>query len=197
MFLFRGPDPGTGTPGVAILSKFRMEDTDVHFLPADDIPRIAISAKITIDQRNVRIVGLHMGLEEPEREKQLNELRGLFYNFTLEYDGLIVGGDFNTEPHEEMMGSMNPDIFGVNYGNTTSGNSTGLSLQSVWHSVDEDDRNENIDIPTYPAPDVDDKEQHIDYILFDDMFSVEKAVILEGRGASDHKPVWGELRVEP
>jgi endonuclease/exonuclease/phosphatase family metal-dependent hydrolase len=198
MFIFRGPDPGTGTPGVAILSKFRMEDLKVHSLPVDDIPRIAISARITIDQRNVRIVGLHMGLEEPEREKQLMKLRDLFNNFTLEYDGLIVGGDFNTEPHEEIMGLMNPEIFGENYGkDNISANSTGLRLQSVWHSVDEGGRNEDIDIPTFPAPDVDDEEQHIDYILFDDMFSVEKAVILEGKGASDHKPVWGELKVEP
>lgn len=198
MFLFRGPDPGTGTPGVAILSKFRMEDREVHFLPVDDISRIAISASVTMDQRQVRLVGLHMGLEEPEREKQLEKLKSIFYNFTLEYEGLIVGGDFNTEPHEEMMGSMNPDLFGISYGiGNAAGNTSGLTLMSAWHSADDDQRNEDIDIPTFPAPDVDDEEQHIDYILFDDMFSVEKAVILEGRGASDHKPVWAELRIEP
>jgi endonuclease/exonuclease/phosphatase family metal-dependent hydrolase len=196
MFLFRGPDPGTATPGVAILSKFKMEDRKVHFLPADAISRIAISASITIDERMVRIVGLHMGLDEPEREDQLEELRDLFLNLTMEYDGLIIGGDFNTEPHEPMMGLMNPELFGGPAGNGPGINETGLLLGSAWHSIDDSGRNDDIDIPTYPAPDVDDEEQHIDYILFDDMFTVTKAVIWDGKGASDHKPVWAELEVQ-
>ncbi len=198
MYSYRGPNPGTGTPGVAILSKFKMEDREVHFLPADAIPRIAISAKVTIDERDVRIVGLHMGLDEPERKKQLDHLQRLFQNFSRDYNGgLIVGGDFNTEPHEEMMGSMNPYLFGENYKNdSVTSNLTGLALQSAWHSVEENGRNEILDTPTYPAPDVDDEEAHIDYILFDDMFTVNRAVVLEGIGASDHKPVWAELEIQ-
>jgi endonuclease/exonuclease/phosphatase family metal-dependent hydrolase len=175
-----------------------MNDMEVHFLPVDAISRIAISAKVTIDERDVRLVGLHMGLDEPEREDQLEELNELFTNFTADDDGLIVGGDFNTEPHETMMAMMNPYLFGDNYGKTNiSGNLTGLTLQSAWHSADEDDRNDDIDIPTYPAPDVDDTEEHIDYILFDEMFTVTKAVIWDGKGASDHKPVWAELEIQP
>ncbi|MGA1873780.1 MAG: endonuclease/exonuclease/phosphatase family protein [Thermoplasmatota archaeon] len=196
MYFFRGPDPGTGTPGVAILSRFEMSDLEVHGLPADDIPRIAISASITIGDDEVRIVGLHMGLEEPEREKQLKRLEDLFLNFTIEYDGLIVGGDFNTEPFEPMMGRMNPYLFGENYGRTNiTRNLTGLFLDSAWHSVRNGNRNDRIDINTYPAVDVDDDKSHIDYILYDGMFEATYAEILDGRGASDHKPVWCDLLI--
>ncbi len=196
MYLFRGPNPGTGTPGVAILSRFKMEDPEVHFLETEDIARIAISCKVTIAGRDVRIVGLHMGLEETERDAQLEQLEGMFLEYSGQYDGVIVGGDFNTEPEEPMMARMNPIIFGnpAQLQNASS-NVTGLRLQSAWHSVEEEGRNGPIDLNTYPSIDVEDELAHIDYILFNDMFQVEKAVILEGRGASDHKPVWGDLVV--
>jgi len=198
MHYFRGPNPGTGTPGVAILSRFSMSDTEVHFLPADDIDRIAISAEITLAEKKVRIVSLHMGLEEAEREKQLEELEGLFTGFLEEYDGLIVGGDLNTEPHEEMMARMNPLLFGGNHGSyNVTYNGTGLMLQSAWHSADEVQRNGPLDINTYPASDVDDEKAHIDYILFNDKFEVETANVLDIRGASDHKPVWADLEIRP
>ncbi len=198
MHYFRGPNPGTGTPGVAILSRFEMSDPDVHLLPVDAIGRIAISAEITLAEKNIRIVGLHMGLDEPEREKQLEELEGLFGKFLEEYDGLIVGGDFNTEPHEAMMARMNHLLFGENYGkDNATYNGTGLMLGSVWHSVDDDHRNDDININTYPAVDVDDEKSHIDYVLFSDRFIAKEATILDGRGASDHKPVYGILEVQP
>ncbi|MBN1539580.1 MAG: endonuclease/exonuclease/phosphatase family protein [Candidatus Thermoplasmatota archaeon] len=192
MYLFRGPDPGTGTPGVAILSKFEMKDLKVHSLPADDIPRIAISATVKMGESDVRLVGLHMGLEEPEREKQLRFLRDLFLNLTLEYDGLIVGGDLNTEPHEPMMAQLNPYLFGEDRGNTSIAGGH-LNLSSAWHCVDEKFRNDVLDINTYPASDVEDEKAHIDYILFNEMFEVRSASVLDIRGASDHKPVWADL----
>ncbi|MGA1793230.1 MAG: endonuclease/exonuclease/phosphatase family protein [Thermoplasmatota archaeon] len=204
MFLFRGPDPGTGTPGVAILSRLEMRDPKVHFLPADDIPRIAIAVTVTMDNRDVRLVGLHMGLEEPEREKQLDRLQEIFLNYTMDYDGLIVGGDLNTEPFEPMMSKMNPRLFGENYRKTNiTGNLTGLFLESGWHSVEPDERYENgignadIDINTYPSVDVEDERTHIDYVLFDDMFGPRRAEIWDGKGASDHKPVFADLEILP
>ncbi|MBN1390813.1 MAG: endonuclease/exonuclease/phosphatase family protein [Candidatus Thermoplasmatota archaeon] len=192
MFLFRGPDPGTGTPGVAILSRMEMKDLKVHFLPADDIPRIAISATVRMGESDVRLVGLHMGLEGSEREKQLIFLRDLFHNSTMDNPGLIVGGDFNTEPYEPMMAWMNPYLFG---NGSLRSDTTGphLNLSSAWHSVEESGRNDILDINTYPSSDVDDEKAHIDYILFNDMFEVKSANVLNIRGASDHKPVWADL----
>ncbi|MEA3559864.1 MAG: endonuclease/exonuclease/phosphatase family protein [Candidatus Thermoplasmatota archaeon] len=190
MYLFRGPDPGTGSPGVAILTRFPMKDLKVHYLPSTAIQRIALSCMVTIADEDVRLIGLHMGLEEKEREDQMIDLRDIIEGFDEE---VIVGGDLNTEPHEKMMSLLNPDLFGN--GNTTS-NTTYLNLGSVWHSSTRMQRDSRpMDTPTYPSPDVDDEQAHIDYILFSDGFEVVKAGIEDGEGISDHRMVWGALTV--
>lgn len=186
MFLFRGPDPGTGSPGVAILSKFPMEETEVHFLPSTAIQRIALSCLVEIRDEPVRLVGIHMGLEEEERNDQMEELSEIVSDYDEE---VILGGDLNTEPHEEMMELMNDGIFGD--GNN-SDNRTSLGLQSVWHSSP-DRGGRPIGTPTYPSPDVDDERTHIDYVLFTDGFRVLESRIVDGEGISDHRLVWGEL----
>jgi endonuclease/exonuclease/phosphatase family metal-dependent hydrolase len=187
MFLFRGPNPGTGSPGVAILSRFPMEDIEVHYLPSTAIQRIALSCIVTIKEEEVRLIGLHMGLEEEERSDQIDEIVEIVSGFEEE---IIMGGDFNTEPQEKMMGKINHDLFG--FGNS-SGNIS-LGLGSVWHSSP-DRGGRSLDTPTYPAPDVDDEEAHIDYVLFSDGFDVKKAGIDDGIGVSDHRLVWGELEI--
>ncbi|MFO8051707.1 MAG: endonuclease/exonuclease/phosphatase family protein [Thermoplasmatota archaeon] len=188
MYLFRGPHPGTGSPGVAILTRFPMKDLKVHYLPSDAIQRIALSCTVEISDEEIRLIGVHMGLEEGERRKQLEELKGIIEAEDLE---VILGGDLNTEPHEKMMQQMNPDLFGS--GNVSE-DSTFLQLGSVWHTTD-DRGGRPLDTPTYPAPDVDDESAHIDYVLFSEGFDVLEAGIEDGEGISDHRLVWGHLKM--
>ncbi|MFW3147006.1 MAG: endonuclease/exonuclease/phosphatase family protein [Thermoplasmatota archaeon] len=195
MHLFRGPDPGEGTHGVAILSRFPMEDRKVHLLESNETQRVAISCKVKMAEVPVRLVSLHLGLEESERRMQLSELKDILEDFEEE---MIVGGDFNTEPDESFMAYMNPKLFGRDFpeGDPAFVNATGLRLLSAWHSADQYSRSGPLTAPTFPAPGLDEESQHIDYILFSTGFSVQESRIDDDREASDHRLVWTRLRLQ-
>ncbi len=187
MFYFRGGDPGMGNPGTGILSRFPLDDLEIIKLRSDGIQRIAVKCTADLGAVEVVLINTHFGLEEDEREKQFEDLFALIDE--TDNGTLIVGGDLNTEPDEEMIGPLNPEIFGGD----TELNRTSYDLKSAWHSTEEGKADP--DRPTYPAKGLDHEKKHIDYILVSDDLEVVEAGIEPGEGASDHRPVWTRLKI--
>jgi endonuclease/exonuclease/phosphatase family metal-dependent hydrolase len=187
MYYFRGAKPGLGNPGTAILSRFPLRDLEVIKLRSDSIQRIAIMCRADLGSVEIGLINVHFGLEEDERRKQFEDLEGLIGEMTNET--LIVGGDFNTEPHEKMIAPLDPGVFDEE--TNTSGNSG--YLRSAWHSTEQGKADP--DKPTFPAKGLDLEKQHIDYIFVSNDLEVFDSGIEPGEGASDHKPVWARLRI--
>ncbi len=188
MHYFRGADPGLGNPGTAILSRFPLSDLKVVKLRSNSIQRIAVTGVADLGSMKVGLIGVHFGLEEGERREQFNDLFRIID--TMKNLSLIIGGDFNTGPHEDMLVPMNPSVFGSN---TTSFNGTGYIFNSGWHStpagMNDPDR------PTYPAEGIEGEKEHIDYLFFSHDLQVLDSGIEPGQGASDHRPVWASVRL--
>lgn len=186
MYYHRGPRTGEGIHGVALMSKFPISNVKVHFLDSDEDQRVAVSCRADLGEDHVNLVSVHIGLSDRDREIQISELAGIIE----EMDGaVIVGGDFNSEPDEPFMVPFNSTVF------EEEGNSSAESLgfRSCWHEAPT--RNQDIDVHTWPASDLDDEHKHIDYILVSDGFEVVEAGIEDDSDASDHRPVWADLIV--
>ena len=85
-----------GTHGLAILSRFPIEDVEVMHLreTGGDHPRIAVSAEIMIGATPLHIIDVHLGTKLNIRDRIL-QLRPI----VLGLEGpVIVGGDVNTSP---------------------------------------------------------------------------------------------------
>ena len=191
MYYLRGSDPGLGCPGVSILSRFPLKDIKAHDITTDEISRIAISCKADLGEKDISLVCVHFDLDLESRMGQMEDV----YSIISDMEGpVILAGDLNTEPSEEMMELLNSDVFGDGRGNG-SVNVTGLGLLSAWHTVDRSQRNGPIDLNTYPSEGIDDEKEHIDYILCSPDLTPLSATIGSGKGASDHKPVWAEVLI--
>ncbi len=187
MYYLRGSDPGLGNPGTAILSRFPLDEIRIFKLHSTDIQRIAVTCRANLGSMDLFLINLHMGLEEEERTRQFGDLFNIISGFG--NSSMIVGGDLNTQPDEEMMAPLNPEIFGNGAGLNTSS----YSFRSAWHSTEKG--REDPFHPTFPAEGLDLEREHIDYILCTPDMEVVDAGIEPGAGASDHRPVWAIFRI--
>lgn len=188
MHYFRGSKPGLGNPGTAILSRFPIEEMEVVEIRSDSIQRIIVTCVADLGSMKVGLIGLHFGLEEDEREKQMEDLLQVIS--TMSNMSLIIGGDFNTQPFEEMMTPLNPSQLG---NSNLSVGTVNYSFSSGWHSTERGERDPLH--PTYPAKGLKEKKEHIDYLLFSPDFTILDAGIEDGEKASDHRPVWTKVAI--
>jgi endonuclease/exonuclease/phosphatase family metal-dependent hydrolase len=186
MFYHRGPRTGEGIHGVALISKFPISNVRIHFLDSEEDKRVAVSCRGDLGEDHVNLISVHIGLSDRDREIQIAELAEIVEEMD---DPVIIGGDFNTAPDEPFMVPFNSTVFG------TGANSSieSLDYRSCWH--ESPIRNQDIDVHTWPATDLDDEHKHIDYILISDDFEVVEAGIEDDDDASDHRPVWADLTI--
>jgi len=184
-----GPFIGEGVYGVSIMSRFRIREAKYHFLSSEEDQRVMLSCKVDIFDSTVNLVSVHIGLTDEDRRAQIGEMMSIVNNMTGE---VIMGGDLNTEPDDPMLGLMGPLLFGDRPAGNCSNYTEGRCLLSSWHHTEK--RNGPLDTPTFPAVGLSMEKEHIDYIFHTTGYSTIEAGIEDGRGASDHRPLWADLR---
>lgn len=150
-----------GEYGQAILSRVRLESTEVHPLPGADgrEKRIAFAAALTIDGQALTFVTTHLDHQwKDERLKQIAKLNELF---TTVDRPVILAGDFNAVPESDEW----------------------RMLSSAWHDTTAGRR-----LQTFPAPR---PTRQLDSIFFrpEKRFHVLHAEAIDEGVASDHRPV--------
>ncbi|QJE94995.1 endonuclease/exonuclease/phosphatase family protein [Luteolibacter luteus] len=85
-----------GQYGQAILSRFPIEDTQVHQLPGDGEPRIAFEAEVKVDGKPLRMITVHLDhQQDPRRLKQAEAVLKALENH---HEPMVLAGDFNDVP---------------------------------------------------------------------------------------------------
>lgn len=81
-----------GQYGNAILSKYPIEEYETKKLPSEGETRTLLRARLNIGGKRLSFYNTHLGLEQSERDIQLEEIMGII---DVEKD-FILAGDFNT-----------------------------------------------------------------------------------------------------
>lgn len=95
MNYYYGPSPVTGTFGIALLSKYPIENPETYFLFSEGEQVAVIEAEITISSQRYTIFVTHLGNGGPivQQEELLSLLVGK--------ENVIAMGDFNFRPYEQ------------------------------------------------------------------------------------------------
>ena len=95
MFSYYGPSPVTGTFGIALLSKYPIEDPHTYYLYSEGEQVAVIEAQITVSGKTFNIFVTHLGNGGPiiQMRQMLDLMR--------DKENLIAFGDFNFRPYEE------------------------------------------------------------------------------------------------
>jgi endonuclease/exonuclease/phosphatase family metal-dependent hydrolase len=95
MYSYYGPSTTTGTFGIALLSKYPIEDARTFFMQSIGEQTAAIQAKITANGRTYRVFVTHLGNGGPMIQLQnvLERIQGM--------ENVIIMGDFNFEQESE------------------------------------------------------------------------------------------------
>jgi len=95
MSSYYGPSPVTGTFGIALLSRYRIENPETYFLYSKGEQVAVIEAEITIRGQTYKVYVTHLGNGGPifQIRQMLDLMRG--------QDNVIAMGDFNFRPYEE------------------------------------------------------------------------------------------------
>lgn len=95
MYSYYGPSPVTGTFGIALLSRYPIENPKTHFLFSEGEQVAVIEADITVGGQTYKIYVTHLGNRGPifQIRQMLDLMRG--------QDNVIAMGDFNFRHYEE------------------------------------------------------------------------------------------------
>jgi endonuclease/exonuclease/phosphatase family metal-dependent hydrolase len=95
MYSYYGPSPITGTFGVALLSKYPIENARTFFVYSKGEQVGVIEADITIDGKTYKVYVTHLGNSGPifQIRQMLDRMRG--------QKNVIAMGDFNFRPYED------------------------------------------------------------------------------------------------
>jgi endonuclease/exonuclease/phosphatase family metal-dependent hydrolase len=158
-------DYSGGDYGQAILSKYPIKSSKIHWLPGmpDRERRIAFEVSVERHGREMKFVTTHLHHQNNTfREQQAAELNRIYADSTVP---VILAGDLNAMPESQPIAIFKK---AWSFGNTDT------------------------TLLTYPA---DKPVRQIDYILFRPMnqFQVTRQQVLNEPVASDHRPVLVEL----
>jgi len=95
MYSYYGPSPVTGTFGIALLSRYPIENPQTYFLYSKGEQVAVIQADITVGEQTYRIYVTHLGNGGP-----IFQIRQML-DLMREQDNVIAMGDFNFRPYEE------------------------------------------------------------------------------------------------
>jgi len=85
-----------GEYGQVLLSRFPIASTQVHKLPGDGEPRIAVEAEVKIDGKPLRMISVHLDHQQDARRlKQAEALAKVLEN---RHEPMVLAGDFNDVP---------------------------------------------------------------------------------------------------
>lgn len=89
MYSYYGPKTVIGTFGIALLSKYPIEDTKTYFMVSEGEQTALIESKITVGEKMFHVFVTHLGNGGPigQQENVLDVIQGL--------DDVILMGDFN------------------------------------------------------------------------------------------------------
>jgi len=95
MHSYYGPSTVTGTFGIALLSRYPIEQPQTHFLYSEGEQVAVIEAEITVGEQTFTVFVTHLGNGGPmiQQEQFLELVDGK--------DNVIAMGDFNFRPYEE------------------------------------------------------------------------------------------------
>ena len=95
MHSYFGPSPVTGTFGIALLSKYPIQNPHTYFLYSKGEQVAVIEAEITVSGTTYKVYVTHLGNGGPifQMEQMLDLMRG--------QENIIAMGDFNFRPYEE------------------------------------------------------------------------------------------------
>ena len=95
MYSYYGPSPVTGTFGIALLSKYLIENPKTYFLYSKGEQVAVIEAQVIIDRQAFTVYVTHLGNSGPifQIRQMLTLMRG--------QSNIIAMGDFNFRPYEE------------------------------------------------------------------------------------------------
>ncbi len=172
---------GDGTHGLAIVSRFPIESSEMMWLPNPDNwkPRIAVRAEIVVGDLRIPVVDLHLETRINITDRILH-IRPAVIDLPRQ---VIVAGDVNTNPYIWEEGSF-PIL--------PSGQIVDTDQAPVL-----DDYMRQLGFAT-PAADVGPTESHLgvesrlDAIFTRDLV-VTPATVERGITASDHWPVWADI----
>ena len=157
-------DYAGGGYGEAILSRYPIEKSRNHILPASEghEPRAAIEVVVGAGPggSRVRFIGTHLDHTRDETDR-INQAREILHIFRDDDIPMILAGDLNAESDSEPM----------------------RILCSEWSDTFADDPH-----PTFP---VEDTGRRIDYVLYQPAgaWRVVRKEVIDERIASDHRPV--------
>jgi len=95
MYSYYGPSPVTGTFGIALLSRYPIENLKTYFLYSKGEQVAVIEADITIGGATHKVYVTHLGNSGPIF--QIRQMLDLMHG----QDNVIAMGDFNFRPYEE------------------------------------------------------------------------------------------------
>ncbi|MFO7618621.1 MAG: endonuclease/exonuclease/phosphatase family protein [Thermoplasmata archaeon] len=169
MDVYPGPSTSEQIYGLALLSKFEIKSSQLHWLDSIEDQRCYFRCQISTETWDLAVYGVHLGLSPEDRTSQSNQI---IQALSAETDPFIFMGDFNTWPNETI------------YTNLTD------IMHDAWvlagHAVN------GPGTYTFYSPE---PCERIDYIFVSDEFasSVISCEVMAGQLGSDHLPVWALL----
>lgn len=105
MYSYYGPSSVTGTFGIALLSRYPIENAKTYFLFSEGEQVAVIEADITVGKEVFRVYVTHLGNGGPifQMRQMLELMKG--------HDNLIAMGDFNFRPYEEQYAITTTEFF--------------------------------------------------------------------------------------
>lgn len=170
------PDGPDRQYGLALLSRLPILVSDVHRLPGDGEPRIALRTMIELDGAALWVTNTHLTTRSPaERAEQVSALAAL-QSEPME-TGAIVG-DFNAAPGAPELAALR------------------ARFADAWEIARDRDERPTWRLRdggnTFPARS---PNRRIDQVWVSGGIGVPQARVLDAHGASDHRPVVVDLDV--
>jgi len=100
MYSYYGPTTTTGTFGIALLSKYLLDDPQTFFMFSEGEQTATIQAKVTVGEINYNIFVTHLGNGGPiiQLQDMLARIQGV--------DNVIAMGDYNFRPSSDQYALM-------------------------------------------------------------------------------------------
>ena len=171
MYVYSGPSTGEQIYGLALLSRYAIDDSSLYFLESQEDQRVWFRCQMQIGSETLAVYGIHMGLSQEDRTSQSNEVVERLATETMPF---IMMGDFNTWPNETI------------YENLTTVMSDAWVL--AGHGL--------MDESGYTFDSIEPYER-IDYIFVSGELAsgVNSCDVLVGQEGSDHLPLWVSLNI--
>jgi endonuclease/exonuclease/phosphatase family metal-dependent hydrolase len=176
-YIYNGPGPQYQTPGVSVLSKYKIESSDFVILRAENLPRTAVHVRVIVANQEVDFYSIHLGVfSDLDRQNQVEDLHKFIEDTQLsESTPKTIVGDFNDHPNTMVYNSVVSE--GYNDTWVASGNALNATSGYTYDSY---------------AP-----YETIDYIFTSPDITVTTGSfkVITGSYGSDHLPIYVDITI--